>query len=54
VPETDTHTWHKRSNAFLFPYLKPAVSEKKGNYHIYEHRKSNSKQEFNTPKPAGS
>jgi hypothetical protein len=54
VPETDIHTWHKRSDAFLFPYLKSAVSEKKGNYCIYSHRKSNGTQEFNKPKPTGS
>jgi len=54
VPETDIHTWHNRSDAFLFPYLKSAVSEKNGNYCIYSHRKSNGTQEFNKPKPTGS
>ena len=48
-PETYIHTWHKRCDAFL-PYLKSAVSEKKGNYCIYAHRKSNITQEFNKPK----
>jgi hypothetical protein len=54
VPETERYIWHNRSNAFLFPYLKSAVSKKKGNYCTYAHTKSSSTQELNKPKPTGS